>query len=149
MIFNNNSTRGHTGSLLVYYYSSLVRKNLSSKCDEFLAVRSQFDSDHRVCIYAHTCCQSAISGPLFAFYYPLFFTEKIINNVAFRQMRCLRCTFCIRCRHRSTPNQLLDGDTVDAERLRFSKWEPPNVATSWGFEGRQRGTGRRPGANNM
>ena len=102
----------------LYYYSSPVRKNMSSTFDGFLADRSQFDIDHRVDFYAHTCCQSSISGPLFAFYCPLFFTKKIINNVAFRQMRCLRCTFRVRCRHRSTPDESLDGDTVYAERVR-------------------------------
>ena len=71
--------------MLLYYYSSPVRKNLSSKfdeflaarskldeflaarskLDEFLAARSKFDSDHRVDFYTHTCCQSAITGPLF------------------------------------------------------------------------------------
>ena len=60
----------------LYYYSSPVRQNLSSKFDVFLARRSKFDSDHRVDLYAHTCCQSATSGPLFAFYCPLFFTGK-------------------------------------------------------------------------
>ena len=57
---------------------------LSSKFDEFLAGRSQFDSDHGVDFYVPTCCQSAtFVRPLFAFYCPLFycplfFTEK--NN---------------------------------------------------------------------
>ena len=32
---------------------------LSSKFDEFLAVRSQFDSDHGVGFSPPTCCQSA------------------------------------------------------------------------------------------
>ena len=50
---------------------------LSSKFDEFLAARSQFDSDHGVDCYAPTCCQSAtFVRPLFAFYCPLFFTGK-------------------------------------------------------------------------
>ena len=41
-------------------------RGLFSKFDEFLAVRSQFDSDHGVDFYAPTCCQSAtfISIPL-------------------------------------------------------------------------------------
>ena len=60
----------------LYYYSSPVHKNMSSKFDEFLAMRSQFDNDHRVDFYAHTCCQSATYVPLFAFYCPLFFYEK-------------------------------------------------------------------------
>ena len=50
---------------------------LSSKFDEFLAVQSQFDSDHGINFYAPTCCQSAtFVRPLFAFYCPLFFTGK-------------------------------------------------------------------------
>ena len=60
---------------------------LSSKVEEFLAVRSQFDSDHGVDFSAPTCCQSAtFVRPLFACYCPLFFTEKN-NNVAIRH-RC-------------------------------------------------------------
>ena len=39
---------------------------LSSKCEEFLAERSQFDSDHSVDFSATTCCQSAtFVRPLF------------------------------------------------------------------------------------
>ena len=44
----------------LYYYRRAVRKKLSSKFDEFLAGRSQFDSDHRVDFYAPTYCLSAI-----------------------------------------------------------------------------------------
>ena len=68
----------------LYYYRRAVRKNLSSKFDEFLAVRSQFDG---VDFYAHTCYQSVTVEPLFAFYCPLFCMEKIINNVVFRPRR--------------------------------------------------------------
>ena len=51
----------------------------SSKCEEFLAVRSQFDSDHGVDFSAPTCCQSAtFVRALFALYCPLFFTKN--NN---------------------------------------------------------------------
>ena len=68
---------------------------LSSKDYVFLAERSQFDSDHGVDLYAPTCCQSVtFVRPLFAFYCPLCFTKKILNNVAFRHRpltRCLRC----------------------------------------------------------
>ena len=71
----------------LYYYRRAVLKKLSSEFDEFLAGRSQFDSDHVVDFYAPTCCQSATFGQLFAFYCPLFFTEKIINNVAFHPRR--------------------------------------------------------------
>ena len=42
---------------------------LSSKFDEFLAARSQFDSDNGVDFSTPTCCQSAtFVRPLFAFY---------------------------------------------------------------------------------
>ena len=79
------STNGHH---LYYYNRRAVRKNLSSKFDKFLAVRSQFDSDNGIDFYAHTCCQSATVGPLFAFYCPLpFYERKKINNVAFRPRR--------------------------------------------------------------
>ena len=48
----------------LYYYRRAVRIYLSSKFDEFLARRSQFDSDHAVDIYAHLWIA-------FAFYCPL------------------------------------------------------------------------------
>ena len=44
------STRGPTGSLLVY----TTIGELSSKFDGFLAMRAQFDSDHDVDFYAPT-----------------------------------------------------------------------------------------------
>ena len=73
---NGAKSPRHAGGIRnPYYYSSPVRKNMLSKLDEFLAGRSQFDSDHRVDFYTHTC-QSATSGPLFAFYCPLYFTGK-------------------------------------------------------------------------
>ena len=60
-----------------YSYSTIGE--LSSKCDEFLALRSQFDSDYGVHFSAPTCCQSAtLVRPLFTFYCPLFFMKKII-----------------------------------------------------------------------
>ena len=62
----------------ILLYSSHVRKNLSSKFDEFLAVHSQFDSDPGIDFYAPTCCQSATFGTVSAFYCPLLFTKK--NN---------------------------------------------------------------------
>ena len=56
---------------------------LSSKCEGFRAIRSQFDGDH-----APICCISAIFvRPLFEFYFPLFFTKQILNNAAFRHRR--------------------------------------------------------------
>ena len=88
----------------LYYYRRRVCKNLSAKFDQFLTMHSQFDSDHRIDFYAHTCCQSATFGPLFAFYCPLFFTGKKINHVEFCQMQCLDAIFTLqflyRCRHR-------------------------------------------------
>ena len=67
----------------LYYYRRAVLKKLSSKFDEFLAGRSQFDGDHGVDFSAPTCCQSAtFVRPLFEFYCPLFFYEKIIINNA-------------------------------------------------------------------
>ena len=60
--------------LYLYYYRRAVLKKLSTKFDEFLAERPQFDSDHGVDFYAPTCCQAATFGPLFAFYCPLFVT---------------------------------------------------------------------------
>ena len=66
--------------IFLYYYRSPVRKNLSSKFDEFLPVRSQFDSDHRIHFSTPTSCQSAtFVRPLFAFVL-CFLREKIINN---------------------------------------------------------------------
>ena len=50
-------------------------------------MRSQFDRDDGVDLPAPTCCPSAIFvRPLFVFYCPLFFTEKI-NNASFRHRR--------------------------------------------------------------
>ena len=50
---------------------------LSSKFEEFLAARSQFDSDHGVDFSAPTVCLSTIFVRLlFEFYCPLFFTKK-------------------------------------------------------------------------
>ena len=64
---------------------------LSSKFDEFLAVRSQFDSDHGVDFYAPTCCQSAtFARPLFAFNCPLYFTRKKMWHFATDAMFTLR-----------------------------------------------------------
>ena len=60
---------------------------LSSKVDEFLAARSQFDSDHGVDLYAPTC--ATFVRPLFAFYCPLLFTEKKCRISP--STRCLRC----------------------------------------------------------
>ena len=49
-------------------HKSIGLGELSSKFDEFLAGRSQFDRDHGVDFYAPTSCQSAtFVRPLFAF----------------------------------------------------------------------------------
>ena len=49
---------------------------LSSKFEEFLAVRSSFENDHGIDFSAPTCCQSeTFVRPLDAFYCPLFFTK--------------------------------------------------------------------------
>ena len=77
----------HT-DMLVSKVSHLVSRfiyttigELSSKIDKFLAIRSQFDSDHGVDFSASTCCQSStFVRPLFAFYCPLFFTKKTKTN---------------------------------------------------------------------
>ena len=69
---------------------------LSSKFEEFLAVRSQFDSDHGVDFSAPTCCQSAtFVRPLFAFYCPLFFMKIIINNAALHFMPHMNAVFVL------------------------------------------------------
>ena len=73
----------------LYYYRSAVHKNLSSKFDRFLAMRSQFDTVHGVDFYAPTFCLSAtFVRPLFAFVL-CFLRQKILNNFAF----CHRCDF--------------------------------------------------------
>ena len=68
-------------------------EKLSSKCEEFIAGRSQFDSDHGVDFSAPTCCQSAtFVRPLFAFYCPLFFTGE---NAALHFMPCMNAVFAL------------------------------------------------------
>ena len=52
-----------------------------SKFDQFLPVRSQFDSNQHVNSVRIATFQSANFGPLlFAFYCPLFFYENKIKN---------------------------------------------------------------------
>ena len=87
----------------LYYYSSPVRKNLSSKFDVFLAGRSQFDSDHGAYMRIHVANPRSLDRFLH-FIVLCFLRKKVINNVAFRQMRCLRWSFRVRCRHRSMPD---------------------------------------------
>ena len=52
---------------------------LSSQFDEFLAERSQFDSDHGVDFYAPTFCQSA-TFVLLLFIVLCFLREKIMRH---------------------------------------------------------------------
>ena len=99
----------------------------SSKFDEFLAARSQFNSDNGVDFSTPTSCQSATYvRPLFAFYCTFFLRKQIINNAAFRHRRgdvsaarmidLRNRSIALRERwyHRSTADdQSLHGDTVD------------------------------------
>ena len=83
--FNMNigSNLSWTQQPLTWRGESIYTGELSSKFDEFLAVQSQFDSDHGVNFYVPTCCQSAISvRPLFAFYCRLFFMRKKMLHFA-------------------------------------------------------------------
>ena len=85
-----------TGISVNVYLSITSIGELSSKCEEFLAVRSQFDSDHGVDFSAPTWCQSAtFVRPLFAFYCPLFFTEKKNNNAALHFMSRMNAVFAL------------------------------------------------------
>ena len=66
-----------------------TKGEMSSICEEFLAVQSQFDTDHGADFYAPTSCLSAtFVRPLFAFVL-CFLRQKSINNLAFRH----RCDF--------------------------------------------------------
>ena len=70
---------GHQTPGYVLWCNPSAIGELSSTFDEFLAALAQFDNDHGVDFYAATCFQSAtFVRPLFAFYFPLFFTGK--NN---------------------------------------------------------------------
>ena len=61
---------------------------LSSKFEEFLAVLSQFDSDHGIDFSVPTWCLSVIFvRPFLCFIVLCFLREKIINNAAFRHRR--------------------------------------------------------------
>ena len=62
-----------------YNYSSPVCKNLSSKFDENLPARSQFDSDHRVDFSTPTSCQSATFVTAFCVC-PFFPRQKSSKN---------------------------------------------------------------------
>ena len=65
----------------LYYYSSPLLTNLSSKFDGNLPVRSHFDSVHRVIFSTPTSCQSAIFvRPLFAFVFWFFTTKNHKKN---------------------------------------------------------------------
>ena len=67
----------------LYYYSNPVRKNLSSKFDEFLPGRSQFDSDHRVNFSTPTSCESATVVRLLFAFVLCFLRQQIINNATY------------------------------------------------------------------
>ena len=83
---------------VVYSFSVFHMLNCS-KTSEFLAGRSQFDTDHRFDFYAHTCCQSATFGPLLAFYCPLFFTDFFLTMSQFATDAIFTLQFSRRCRH--------------------------------------------------
>ena len=59
------------GLFHLYYYSSPVRKNLSSKSDRFLPARSQIETNHRV-----ICLRLHLANPLPFCICPLFFYDK-------------------------------------------------------------------------
>ena len=74
----------------LYYYSSPVRKNLSSKFDRFLPVRSQLDTNHRINFSTPTSCQSAtFVQQLFAFVL-CFLQQKIIKKPQIYAMKAYR-----------------------------------------------------------
>ena len=76
----------------LYYYSSPVRENLSSKWDRFLPGRSQFDSNnHHVNFYMPTYCQSATFGLLAFCICPLFFTTKNQKEFRIATVPIFRC----------------------------------------------------------
>ena len=64
------------------YYSSPVRKNVSSKLNRFVPARPHFDTNHRVNFSTPTYCQSATSGLLAFCVSPLFFNTQ--NQKEFR-----------------------------------------------------------------
>ena len=105
----------------LYYYSSPVRKNLSSKWDRFLPVRYQFDTNHRVNFSTPSCCLSATFRPLAFCVCPLFYTTKNKKkNFATPQLGFLDAIFMRqfsrRCRHRR-----LLKTANDFARLRTTK----------------------------
>ena len=90
----------HCLAIHLYYYSSPVRKNLSSKFDENLPERSQFDSDHRVHFSAPTSCQSAtFVRPLFAFV--LCFLRQQNHQKKTNEMKAYRSEYSIKCAART------------------------------------------------
>ena len=99
-------------NICLYYYSSPVRKNLSSKFDRFLTVHSHFDTNYSVDFYAHTYCQSAtFVHPLFAFVLSSL-RQKIKKNLAYIATDAIfRCNF-FRCSCR------IDVATATYEKLR-------------------------------
>ena len=75
----------------LYYYSSPVHKNLSSKFDENLAERSQFYTNHRINFSTPTYCQSATFGPLAFCVCPLFFMTKNQKEFRIATVAIFRC----------------------------------------------------------
>ena len=63
-----------------YYYSILLKETcVFAKCDQFLPVRSHFDTKRPVNFFHIATFPSPTFGPLFAFHCPLFFTKN--NNL--------------------------------------------------------------------
>ena len=74
---------------------------LSSKFEEFLAVRSQFDSDHGVDFSRlHVANPLPLCDRFLRFIVRCFLRKIIINNAAFHAVH--ERSFRVRCRHHST-----------------------------------------------
>ena len=70
-----------------------TKGEMSSICEEFLAVMSKFDSDHGVDFSAPTCCQSTtFVQPLFAFIVRCFLRKK---NAALHFMPRMNIVFAL------------------------------------------------------
>ena len=82
---NNNGLRtsSHSETSIIYLYTTKGDACVCvfAKLDQFLPVRSQFDSNQHVNSVRIATFQSANFGPLlFAFYCPLLFYENKIKN---------------------------------------------------------------------
>ena len=74
-VFHRNSCIPNCETYMIYIYTTIGGP--SSKFDEFLAERSQFDSDRGVDCSTPTSCQSTtLVRPLFELYCTLFFYEN-------------------------------------------------------------------------